>query len=333
MSHQSPESITSLPWLLQLWIRSSRIISRKTRSNITDSETAVPFRRGRTIKLSPSRRFICDLLHFAERVPGVPMQRRMQLQPLIEARRQWPQRVSWCAIFMKAYAIVAAERPELRRAYLSYPWGHLYEHPESVASFSVEREHDGENSVFFERISRPELLSLGELTERVRHCQQVPLEQFPSARQVLLLSRLPRPLRRLVWWLGLETDGTCRAHFFGTFAISVVASHGAASLLVRSPLSTTLNYGVFEPDGSLDVRITYDHRVLDGATMARAIVALEDVLRNEILQELRDGIPQPNLPASTAWQATDRHPLAPGAPLATAHSPITVGTTAAAAVS
>jgi hypothetical protein len=57
-------------------------------------------------------------------------------------------------------------------------------------------------------------------------------------------------------------------------------------LHLLSPLTTVLNYGTFEPDGSLDVRLTYDHRVFDGAIAARAIVELEEVLRGVILLEL-----------------------------------------------
>jgi hypothetical protein len=73
-----------------------------------------------------------------------------------------------------------------------------------------------------------------------------------------------------------------------------VASLGAAGLHILSPLTTTLNYGIFEPDGAIDVRLAYDHRVLDGAPVARALAALEHVLRTEILEELR------RLPAVTA---------------------------------
>jgi hypothetical protein len=36
----------------------------------------------------------------------------------------------------------------------------------------------------------------------------------------------------------------------------------------------------------VDVRIVYDHRVLDGATVARALARLEDVLNGEIAAEL-----------------------------------------------
>jgi hypothetical protein len=74
--------------------------------------------KGRWINLSPQRRFVCDLLHFARAVPSVPTQRRMQLADVVEARRRRAERVSRCAIFIKAFGIVAAARPELRRAYL-----------------------------------------------------------------------------------------------------------------------------------------------------------------------------------------------------------------------
>lgn len=56
----------------------------------------------------------------------------------------------------------------------------------------------------------------------------------------------------------------------GTFGITVDAGLGAASLHPLSLLATMLNYGVFDADGSMDVSITYDHRVLDGCIIARA---------------------------------------------------------------
>ena len=49
-----------------------------------------------------------------------------------------------------------------------------------------------------------------------------------------------------------------------------------------------LNYGPIGPDGQADVRLVYDHRVLDGATVAAALAHLEDVLHGPILAELSD---------------------------------------------
>jgi len=241
---------------------------------------------GRWVGMSLQRRFVCDLLHFAKKVPSVPTQRTMYLGDVLEARRRHTARISWCAIFIKAYAIVSARRPELRRSYMPLIWPHLYEHPVNVASFSVEREYRGEAGVFFGQIRRPELLSLRALDKIVRHHKVAPIEEISGFLRTLRLSRLPLPLRRVAWWLGLYADGAHRAHYFGTFGISVVASLGASALHVLSPVTTTLNYGTFRPDGSIDVRLTYDHRVLDGANVARTLVALEEVLHGCILDEL-----------------------------------------------
>ncbi len=40
-------------------------------------------------------------------------------------------------------------------------------------------------------------------------------------------------------------------------------------------------------DGVLDVRIIYDHRVMNGATVARALGRLEEILNTVILEEVR----------------------------------------------
>ena len=42
--------------------------------------------RGRMIRLSIPRRMVNDLLYFAKSIPTVPVQKRMALAPLIEAR-------------------------------------------------------------------------------------------------------------------------------------------------------------------------------------------------------------------------------------------------------
>ncbi len=246
----------------------------------------IPCIKGRRIGLSLPRRFVCDLLHFSQRIPSVPMERRMDLAGVVDARSQGLTRISWSAIFLKAYAIVSERRPELRRTFLSLPWGHLYEHPQNVAALGVERNYEGEEGLFFLKISRPERLPLANLDELIRAHKHADFAEVNSFRAALLVSRLPLPLRRLLWWLGLEADGSCKAYHFGTFGVSAAASLGAAGLHILSPLATTVNYSRFDSDGRIDVRITYDHRVHDGGAIARALVELERVLCTDIQQEL-----------------------------------------------
>jgi hypothetical protein len=247
---------------------------------------AMPTPAGRSLPLSLSRRFVCDLIHFAHQVPSVPVQRRMRLPELVAARQTAAPRPSWCAVFTKAYACVAAARPELRRSYLAFPRARLYEHAGNVASIAVERRVKDEDAVLFGHVRDPEVRTLLDLDRHLRALKERPVSEVGSFRRALSVSKLPRPLRRLGWWVGLNAWGRKRAHYFGTFGVSVYAGLGASSLHPLSPLTTTLNYGVFEVDGSIDVRIIYDHRVLDGAAVARALEHLERVLLSDILAEL-----------------------------------------------
>jgi hypothetical protein len=242
---------------------------------------------GRTIRLSPPRRMVCDLLEFAMKVPTIPVQRRMNLAPVMAARAQATPRPSWVSCFIRAYALVCKERPELRRSYLKFPWPRLYEHPVNVASVAVEREYKEEKIVLIARLRRPEDMTLKDIDESLRHYKTDPIEDISVFRRALLVSRLPKPLRRLCWGAALNWVGRKRARWVGTFGVSIYSSLGAASLHPHSVLTTTLNYGVIEPNGSVDVRLIYDHRVLDGSDVARALVHLEEVLNTQVVEELR----------------------------------------------
>ncbi len=57
-----------------------------------------------------------------------------------------------------------------------------------------------------------------------------------------------------------------------------------------SPLTTTLTYGPIDPATQhVVVKLIYDHRVLDGAYIARRLRDIEDTLNGPILDELRGG--------------------------------------------
>jgi len=246
--------------------------------------------KGRWVPLSLPRRFISDLTFFAHRVPLCTLERTMHLGLLVEARRQIQQPPGWCTLFTKAYALVAARRPELRRAYLPWPWPHLYEHPENVASIAIERQLGTEKAVLFAHLRAPETKSLIDLETSLRRFKEEPIQNNRVYRRILNTSRWPWPLRRLVWWYGLNLCGHRRARHLGTFGISVIANLGSASVHLLTPISTALNYGPLAADGSLNVRLTYDHRMLDGGNGARALAEVEDVLCGELRQEVRDSM-------------------------------------------
>lgn len=242
--------------------------------------------QGRKLSLSLPRRFMCDLMRVADQVPLIPVERRMNLRDLAAARQSAQPRPGWAALFIKAYAVVAAHRPELRRAYGSFPWPHLYEHPTSVAAVAINRPFQDEDAVFIAHVRAPDTQAVVDIDGHLRRFKEAPLEDIGIFRRILQVSSLPGPLRRLWWWYGYHASAARRARHLGTFGISVVAGLGASLLMLRSPLTTTLSYGPIAEDGGIDVRLFFDHRVLDGATAARALTDLQAVLNGQILNEL-----------------------------------------------
>jgi hypothetical protein len=242
--------------------------------------------RGRAIRLSRPQRTVLDLLYFATAVPTIPVQRRMSLGPLVAARAACRERPRWTAIFAKGYALTAREFPDLRRAYLKFPWPILYEYPASIANIVIERDYQGEPSLFSLVIKDPAKQSLRDLGRTLQHASVAPIDEIKDFRRSIRVAGLPRPLRRLLWWIGLNI-GRQRANYFGTFALSVYSALNAESLHPLTPLTTLLNYGVIGSDGSVNVRIIYDHRTLNGATVARVLARLEDILNSVVADELR----------------------------------------------
>jgi hypothetical protein len=242
--------------------------------------------KGRVLPIPAPRRFIIDLVHFARKVPTVPVSRVMQVGPLFDARDRHPSRPSWSVIFMKAYSLVAANHAPLRRAYLTFPWTRFYEHPQSTCAMALERRYRDEDGIFVGLFRAPEAQSLGQLQVALNFYKLSPLEQVGFFRQALRISTAPTFVRHLLWWSTLNVSGYKRAKRFGTFGLSSYGALGAESLHPISPLTTTLTYGPISAEGQVNVKITYDHRVLDGAYVARRLLDIERALVGPILREL-----------------------------------------------
>ena len=256
--------------------------------------------RGRALSLSAPRRLVIDLMRFSVAVPRVTVQRRMNLGPVLKARSAATQRASWTAIFLRGYSLVALENPEFRRAYLKCPWPQLYEYPSNVASIAHERELNGERAVLLVRIKSPEKRSIAELDAMIAKARSKPVFEIGDFRRSLRFAGLPAPLRWLLMWLGLNLARQ-RAIYFGTFQLSVYSGLGAKSLNPLTPLTTLLNYGRIDLDGSVDVQIHYDHRVMDGANVARALERFEAIMNGVVADELKQFALKPPSAAQRKW--------------------------------
>jgi len=242
--------------------------------------------RGRYFAVSPSRRIIMDLMHEARQVPSIPVQRKIDVRELDEIRRRTDPKISWFVIFMKAFALVAEQKPQLRRSLIKYPWYRFYDHPISICSLAVEREIDSEHALFFAHFRAPEEQPLVELQDALAYYKKSPIQNVGLYRRALKIGKLPILLRRILWWSTLNFSGVKRAKRLGTFGITSYGALGAESLHPISPLTCTFNFGPISSEGKVLIKIIYDHRTLDGSEVARRLKDIEDVLHSKLRQEL-----------------------------------------------
>lgn len=137
--------------------------------------------KGRSLPLSGPRRFISDLVHFAKKVPSVPVARTIDVSRLIGPRRSHPDRPSWAVLFMKAYGLVAAANPPLRCALLTFPHARLYEHPATVCALALEREYLGEESIFVGLFRARSARASRSWTGRSRRTRRIPWRRSASS--------------------------------------------------------------------------------------------------------------------------------------------------------
>jgi hypothetical protein len=242
--------------------------------------------RGTVRKISLPRRFIVELMRASMRVPFVSLARTLNVRPLLEARALAAQPPGWAAIFVKAFALVARDQPVLRTLYAKWPWPHFFELPHSVAMVAIARVEDGQDCILPEKVAGPDAMPLTEIDAQIRRAKHVPIEEIPNFRKILAATRLPLPLRRLAWALGLNLP-RLHANNFGSFGVTSVAAYGPGELHALSPGPFIVTYGMVGPDQTIDVVIRWDHRVTDAVLIAQTLTRLEQVLNSEISAELR----------------------------------------------
>ncbi len=235
--------------------------------------------------LPRSRRLTTDVLHFHRKVPLCPHDRFVNLGELDAIRRQLPFRVSMAVLLAKAYGLTAKEFPWFRQAFMPFPVASVYEHDQTVLMLAVAREHESEPWLFWGRFVAPEMRSLEQLQEQLTRYQTGPVESV--FRQQLQLSALPTIVRRAIWWWNLNISGRSRARRTGTAFLSTLAGRGTEIQNPPSFQTGCLTYGPINDEGQSRVTLSYDHRLMDGATVAAALEKLDWLLNNTIAEELR----------------------------------------------
>ena len=243
---------------------------------------------GKRVGLSNGRRLVGDVIHRAQKMPLAGIAGDFDAGAVAKLRRRTRPRISWHVIYMKAYAQVCREAPELLRGYAGFPWGYFYEHHEPVCMMTMAREYRGEERLFFARFNKPDHYSLVELQQQYDHYRKSPIEGIKQWRHQIRFAHAPGWLRRFAWWMLFDVWPEKRASHVGTFGMSISGYQGAYGSRHLGPNTTTLGIDPFPRKGVSRLVLTFDHRVLDGMPAARALSCLQRKVQTAIRRELAE---------------------------------------------
>lgn len=235
--------------------------------------------------LSRSRVLVTDVIWLHREVPTCAHQMEFQLAALSAAREAVNERISWPALFLKAYAAVSARHAPLLQTWRKWPLAHVFQHVEPIATVAVSRRYQNEDWLLWGKLKSPYQMPLPVIQAALDRFTDGPVEEV--FRQQLQLSMLPTPLRRFVWWCNLNLYGDKRTKRTGTFLLSTLANRGVDNPHPPSFLTSSITYGALQADGRCLVSLVYDHRLMDGQFVADRLQELEAELNGAILDELR----------------------------------------------
>lgn len=241
-------------------------------------------RNGRRFSVPPHRRLSWDVTHYNRQVPLCGHDRQFDLSECSVARQNCAVRISWSAVFLKAYGLVAAEVPELRQTWYRWPWAHLYQHPHSIGVLAVQRIIDNVPWLFWGRVDDPGHNPLTVIQERIDDCRDKPVEVI--FRRQWQIAHLPTLIRRFVWWINLNLAWRGRSKRLGTFFLSTLAGRGTEIQIPPAIHTGCLTFGPLDERNHSRVTLAYDHRVLDGALVADVLQRLEIIVNTIVAREL-----------------------------------------------
>ncbi|QEG22405.1 hypothetical protein [Mariniblastus fucicola] len=241
---------------------------------------------GKRIALTNGRRLVDDVIRMANRTPLASIACDWELREVAQLRRMAKPRISWNVLVMKAMAAVAEQMPMLKQGYVSFPWGHLYEHHQSVGMMTMSRQYRGEERLLFARFNEPNNHTLVDLQAQYDFYRKAPIEEIKQFRHQIMFAKCPSLLRRFAWWALFNVWPVKRAFHMGTFGMSISGHRGAYGSKHLGPNTATIGVDPMPKNGISRALFTFDHRVIDGAPASEIVLRTRNILNTAIRQEL-----------------------------------------------
>lgn len=196
-------------------------------------------------------------------------------------------RVTITAFIMKAIGIAQRDNPQSRTEVL--PWGKRVTYNNIVAGFTVERDVDHKDTVFFAEVSEPDSKSLSELASEIKTYSQNQIGEIAPLKKQLLFSGLPTILRRFMLSIATRIPAARLSFQRSTFGLTSLGKYGISSVLSPCICTSTFTVGSQEDrvvaiKGDIFIKpmvtlvLSFDQRVMDPSLASRFLNEVKELL-------------------------------------------------------
>lgn len=252
------------------------------------------------VSLHPARLNLLDMINIVGRasIPATLFY-DIDMAQLEEIKRRFADaghKVTVTAFLIKAIAIAQRNHPKTRTQML--PIGRLVQFNKVRAQFTVERFVDEEPVLFFGDIENPDTKDIQTISEELHAYGTEPIAKLPQLDIQNKFSRYPWIIRQLIIYFGVRIPAMRLRYMGATFGFSSLGKYGCRNLISPSVITSMFCVGEVEDrpvalDGKVEVRpqlslvLNFDHRVMDGATAARFMKDIVDLLQGGLEEHVK----------------------------------------------
>jgi pyruvate/2-oxoglutarate dehydrogenase complex dihydrolipoamide acyltransferase (E2) component len=215
----------------------------------------------------------------------------------------------------------ALERHPEANAVMAPGWPGLFRAPRIVrfshvtAKLALDRKVEGERTVLSALLPALESAGLAQIQRRVDRYRGADAADQPEFSGVRKLGRLPVPLGRAGFAAALR-DPRKRPEVFGTVSVSSLGHRAVDGFSSAGGTAVTLcagrvverpvvREGRIEPAPVMRLGLTFDHRVIDGATAADVLGEIKDMME-DFHDGSREGVADPDVRGADRDLGTQR---------------------------
>ncbi len=188
--------------------------------------------------------------------------------------------------------MVAQAVPALKQIYMKFPWPHLYEHQAIVCMMTINREHEGEDRLFFARFHNPHEVPLSVLQSQYDAFLNAPVEEIRQFRHQIRFAKAPWLIRALAWSVMFHWWPSKRATHVGTIGMSFSGYKNVYGNRHLGPLTSVLGVDPLPRNGKAHLVLTFDHRVLDGVPATSVLQKINQAMMTIVKDELSQMVGQ-----------------------------------------